>query len=946
MMQHVSPAPALTMMATQSVPPPSYQESQQMTGTTQQNSKAQHVHLSAGSAAGAAPVSVTLDPQAQLESDKRAVYRHPLFPLLALLFEKCEQATQGSECITSASFDVDIENFVHQQEQDHKPFFSEDPELDNLMVKAIQVLRIHLLELEKVNELCKDFCNRYITCLKTKMHSDNLLRNDLGGPYSPSQTNLGLQQDLLHNSSPSLTSVSSTINPSGIVVPAGSLQQNNVAMTTINSQVVSGGTLYQPVAMLTSQGQVLTQGLPQGTIQIQNNQVNLDLSSLLDADDKKSKNKRGVLPKHATNIMRSWLFQHLMHPYPTEDEKRQIAAQTNLTLLQVNNWFINARRRILQPMLDASNPDPAPKAKKMKSQHRPTQRFWPDSIVAGVLQTHGSHSANNSDNSLGMDGLQPLSSDSATLAMQQAMLGGTDDSMDGTEEDDEDEEEEEGIDEEDDEEEDEESEGGRQMVRRDLGLNHNEGLEYFAFLLSSTVGRMSIANTAAQAMLSDALLRDSNGDSRIRHLELDLPLDKVIKFISVGLPLLLVSMAFAREISIGPQISCFPPNNFTIKQAAYVDTYCWDSLMHHEFDTDGNFEERSLWVHKMFPYSLLVMSMMMYLPAVIWRYLAVPSLTSDLFFIIDELDKSYNRSVRLAQSILDLKVQSENPLQFQAELERAKRKRYFEYPLLERYMQCKHGSYFLVSMLFLRGFLLLTFMSASCLYLIYFHLSAFLQDEFSCYVRTGLLRDQPWVPELVQCKMTGLLVFQVISVANGAVYVLLAPIVLFSLLRLFCWDTTFLSLYEVLPGLGLMSGQKLGCPLNDLNVLLLFLRANVAQLQSYGRLRAVCSLAPPRLKGSKGGLTEEQAEEAAEAREELEEEMREAREEGKLNLVDIMTVLGAARGNAVNCPEQRPLVEQDMTLGTVTLIYILKRIVLVGIFVAVIWDVQKFIKVT
>lgn len=26
------------------------------------------------------------------------------------------------------------------------------------------------------------------------------------------------------------------------------------------------------------------------------------------------------------------------HPYPTEDEKRQIAAQTNLTLLQVNNW--------------------------------------------------------------------------------------------------------------------------------------------------------------------------------------------------------------------------------------------------------------------------------------------------------------------------------------------------------------------------------------------------------------------------------------------------------------------------------------------------------------------------------------------------------------------------------------------------------------------------------
>lgn len=46
------------------------------------------------------------------------------------------------------------------------------------------------------------------------------------------------------------------------------------------------------------------------------------------------------------------MFQH---PYPTEDEKRNIAAQTNLTLLQVNNWFINARRRILQPMLEATD---------------------------------------------------------------------------------------------------------------------------------------------------------------------------------------------------------------------------------------------------------------------------------------------------------------------------------------------------------------------------------------------------------------------------------------------------------------------------------------------------------------------------------------------------------------------------------------------------------------
>lgn len=55
------------------------------------------------------------------------------------------------------------------------------------MVKAIQVLRIHLLELEKVSDLCKDFCSRYIACLKTKMNSETLLSGDPGSPYSPGQ---------------------------------------------------------------------------------------------------------------------------------------------------------------------------------------------------------------------------------------------------------------------------------------------------------------------------------------------------------------------------------------------------------------------------------------------------------------------------------------------------------------------------------------------------------------------------------------------------------------------------------------------------------------------------------------------------------------------------------------------------------------------------------------
>ncbi|KAL0819394.1 hypothetical protein ABMA28_007508 [Loxostege sticticalis] len=74
-----------------------------------------------------------------------------------------------------------------------------------------------------------------------------------------------------------------------------------------------------------------------------------------DTNGKKNQKKRGIFPKVATNILRAWLFQHLTHPYPSEDQKKQLAQDTGLTILQVNNWFINARRRIVQPMIDQSN---------------------------------------------------------------------------------------------------------------------------------------------------------------------------------------------------------------------------------------------------------------------------------------------------------------------------------------------------------------------------------------------------------------------------------------------------------------------------------------------------------------------------------------------------------------------------------------------------------------
>ena len=52
---------------------------------------------------------------------------------MALVFDRCEKASSRVDGSLSDHFEVDIQAFVHGQEQEHKPFFSEDPELDNLV---------------------------------------------------------------------------------------------------------------------------------------------------------------------------------------------------------------------------------------------------------------------------------------------------------------------------------------------------------------------------------------------------------------------------------------------------------------------------------------------------------------------------------------------------------------------------------------------------------------------------------------------------------------------------------------------------------------------------------------------------------------------------------------------------------------------------------------------
>ncbi|TKS68784.1 Homeobox protein [Collichthys lucidus] len=269
----------------------------------------QAVHLAAAAAAGQYPPhqyaqsthtnnNMAATAGDAVKRDKDAIYGHPLFPLLALIFEKCELATctpresgvAGGDVCSSDSFNEDIAVFS-KQIRSERPLFSSNPELDNLMIQSIQVLRFHLLELEKVHELCDNFCHRYISCLKGKMPID-LVIDDRDGNKSDSE-------DFIRSSGNNIDQISwsrdhddaASIRSAGTPGPS------------------SGGHTSHSGDNSSEQGDCLDNGMAS--------------PSTGDDDDpdkdKLHNKKRGIFPKVATNILRAWLFQHLTqnsYPHP------------------------------------------------------------------------------------------------------------------------------------------------------------------------------------------------------------------------------------------------------------------------------------------------------------------------------------------------------------------------------------------------------------------------------------------------------------------------------------------------------------------------------------------------------------------------------------------------------------------------------------------------------
>ncbi|XP_022725875.1 homeobox protein knotted-1-like 6 [Durio zibethinus] len=61
------------------------------------------------------------------------------------------------------------------------------------------------------------------------------------------------------------------------------------------------------------------------------------------------KKKKGKLPREARQTLLEWWNVHYKWPYPTEADKIALAECTGLDQKQINNWFINQRKRHWKP---------------------------------------------------------------------------------------------------------------------------------------------------------------------------------------------------------------------------------------------------------------------------------------------------------------------------------------------------------------------------------------------------------------------------------------------------------------------------------------------------------------------------------------------------------------------------------------------------------------------
>ncbi|XP_077372782.1 pannexin-2 [Festucalex cinctus] len=345
--------------------------------------------------------------------------------------------------------------------------------------------------------------------------------------------------------------------------------------------------------------------------------------------------------------------------------------------------------------------------------------------------------------------------------------------------------------------------------------------------------------------LKELILPGSSQDERggalaslMVQLKLELPFDRVVTIGTVIIPILLVTLVFTRNFA-EESIYCYTPHNFTRDQALYARGYCWTELR----DATPGVESHlwpSLFEHKFLPYALLAFAGIMYIPALGWEFLASTRLTSELNFLLQEIDNCYHRAAEGRAPKIEKQIQSKGPGITERErreiIENAEKEKSPEQNLFEKYLERRGQSNFLAKIYLARHLAIICLSSIPISYLSAYYARQ-RQNEFTCAL--GELPDISSYSELklrVNCKLPAVQLQRIMAAVDIALLCTMNLIILLNLLHLFVVRKSNF-VFDKLHKVGIKTRRRWQkSQFCDINILAMFCNENRDHIKSLNRL--------------------------------------------------------------------------------------------------------------
>ncbi|XP_054575635.1 pannexin-2 isoform X1 [Eptesicus fuscus] len=323
-------------------------------------------------------------------------------------------------------------------------------------------------------------------------------------------------------------------------------------------------------------------------------------------------------------------------------------------------------------------------------------------------------------------------------------------------------------------------------------------------------------------------------------LKLELPFDRVVTIGTVLVPILLVTLVFTKNFAEEP-IYCYTPHNFTRDQALYARGYCWTELRDALPGVDASLWP-SLFEHKLLPYSLLAFAAIMYVPALGWEFLASTRLTSELNFLLQEIDNCYHRAAEGRAPKIEKQIQSKGPGITEREkreiIENAEKDKSPEQNLFEKYLERRGRSNFLAKLYLARHLLILLLSVAPISYLCTYYATQ-KQNEFTCALGAspdGGPAGGAGPAVRVSCKLPSVQLQRIVAGVDIVLLCAMNLIILVNLIHLFIFRKSNF-IFDKLHKVGIKTRRQWrGSQFCDINILAMFCNENRDHIKSLNRL--------------------------------------------------------------------------------------------------------------